>query len=118
MLPARRLALVLAATLAFNASGTAQQSQQVFPLPEGAYPHDVAPAPDGKVWYSAQRNGALGILDPTTGQTREIKLGPKSAPHGVIQGPDGAAWLTDGGQNAIVRVDSQTEEVKIWKLPE
>ena len=96
---------------AFNASGSAQQSQQVFPLPDGAYPHDVAPAPDGKVWYSAQRNGALGILDPSTGQTREIKLGPKSAPHGVIQGPDGAAWLTDGGQNAIVRVDPETEKV-------
>ena len=118
MLPARRLALVLVATLAFNASGTAQQSQQVFPLPDGAYPHDVAPAPDGTVWYSAQRNGALGILDPTTGQTREIKLGPKSAPHGVIQGPDGAAWLTDGGQNAIVRVDPRTEKVTAWKLPD
>jgi virginiamycin B lyase len=105
MLSACRGAFALLALLVFIASGSAQQSQQVFPLPEGAYPHDVAPAPDGKVWYSAQRNGALDIFDPTTGQTREIKLGPKSAPHGVIQGPDGAAWLTDGGQNAIVRVD-------------
>jgi virginiamycin B lyase len=69
------------------------------------------------VWYSAQRNGALGILDPATGQSREVKLGPKSAPHGVIQGPDGAAWLTDGGQNAIVRVDPKTNEVRVWKLP-
>src|SRR3954453_579899 len=117
MLPARRLALVLVVTLAFNSSGTAQQSQQVFPLPEGAYPHDVAPAPDGKVWYSAQRNGALGIFDPASGKAREVKLGPRSAPHGVIQGPDGAAWLTDGGQNAIVRVDPKTEKVKAFKLP-
>src|SRR5215213_10151432 len=96
----------------------AQVRQQVFQLPAGAYPHDVAPAPDGKVWYSAQRNGALGILDPATGQSREVKLGQRSAPHGVIQGPDGAAWLTDGGQNAIVRVDPKTDEVKVWKLPE
>ena len=64
MLMACRLALVFVATLAFNASVAAQQSQQVFSLPAGAYPHDVAPAPDGKVWYSAQRNGALGILGP------------------------------------------------------
>jgi len=78
----------------------------------------VAPAPDGKVWYTAQRNGALGILDPKTGQVREVPLGPKSAPHGVIQGPDGAAWITDGGQNAIVRFDPKTEEVKVWRLPE
>jgi virginiamycin B lyase len=36
----------------------------------------------------------------------------------VIQGPDGAAWITDGGQNAIVRFDPKTEEVKVWRLPE
>jgi virginiamycin B lyase len=113
-----RLAIVLATLVGTAMSAPAQVSQQVFPLPEGAYPHDVAPAPDGTVWYSAQRNGALGILDPATGRTREIKLGPRSAPHGVIQGPDGAAWLTDGGQNAIVRVDPATEQVKVWKLPE
>jgi len=118
MLSACRGIFALFAFLAFASSGYAQQSQQIFQLPEGAYPHDLAPAPDGKVWYSAQRNGALGILDPSTGQSREIKLGPRSAPHGVIQGPDGAAWLTDGGQNAIVRVDPRTEKVTVWKLPE
>jgi virginiamycin B lyase len=95
----------------------AGQTSQVFQLPAGSYPHDVAPAPDGKIWYSAQRNGALGIFDPATGASREVKLGSRSAPHGVIQGPDGAAWLTDGGQNAIVRVDPRTESVKIWTLP-
>ncbi len=105
--------------LAVAAQRTAfAQETQVFQLPNGAYPHDVAPAPEGKVWYSAQRNGALGIFDPATGKSREVKLGPKSAPHGVIQGPDGAAWLTDGGQNAIVRVDPKTEDVKVWKLPD
>jgi virginiamycin B lyase len=113
-----RLALAFAALLAWGISAPAQVSQQVFQLPEGAYPHDVAPAPEGKVWYSAQRNGALGILDPATGKSREVKLGPRSAPHGVIQGPDGAAWLTDGGQNAIVRVDPATEQVKVWRLPD
>jgi virginiamycin B lyase len=117
-----RRALLLGSVLLFGvavASGSSASAQEirVFQLPTGAYPHDVAPAPDGKVWYSAQRNGALGILDPATGKSREVKLGPKSAPHGVIQGPDGAAWLTDGGQNAIVRVDPKTEEVKVWKLP-
>jgi virginiamycin B lyase len=112
----RCLVLVLAVLGAAESTAVAKDTQ-AFQLPDGAFPHDVAPAPDGKVWYSAQRNGALGILDPTTGQSREVKLGPKSAPHGVIQGPDGAAWLTDGGQNAIVRVDPRTEEVKVWKLP-
>jgi virginiamycin B lyase len=114
---ARFRAALFAASLAF-ASAALGQERQVFQLPAGAYPHDVAPAPDGKVWYSAQQHGAIGIFDPATGKAREVKLGPKSAPHGVIQGPDGAAWLTDGGQNAIVRFDPKTEEIKSWKLPE
>jgi virginiamycin B lyase len=90
---------------------------RVFDVPAGSRPHDVAPAPDGKVWYTGQRRGTLGILDPATGQVREIRLGEGSAPHGVIQGPDGAAWITDGGLNAIVRVDPRTEQVRSWPLP-
>ena len=90
---------------------------QEYDVPAGSHPHDVAPAPDGTVWYTAQRAGELGRLNPATGQTHHIPLGPGSAPHGVIVGPDGAAWVTDGGQNAIVRVDPQTEEVDIFPLP-
>ena len=46
-----------------------------------------------------------------------VRLGPGSAPHGVIVGPDGAPWITDGGQDAIVRVDPATSEVKRYPLP-
>jgi virginiamycin B lyase len=114
----RYLTLALLVLATCGSAVVAKDQSQVFLLPQGAYPHDVAPAPDGKVWYSAQRNGALGIFDPATGESREVKLGPRSSPHGVIQGPDGAAWLTDSGQNAIVRVDPGTEEIKAWRLPE
>lgn len=90
---------------------------QEYSVPPGSHPHDVAPAPDGSIWYTAQRQGALGKLDPATGETRHIALGSGSAPHGVIVGPDGAPWITDGGLNAIVRVDPQTEEVQRFPLP-
>jgi streptogramin lyase len=90
---------------------------QEYPVPAGSHPHDVAPAPDGTVWYTAQRSGELGRLDPATGETHHIPLGSGSAPHGVIAGPDGAAWITDSGLNAIVRVDSQSEEVQVFPLP-
>ena len=93
------------------------QSVQYFPVPEGAHPHDVAPAPDGTVWYTAQGAGALGLLDPKSGAVKQIALGENSAPHGVIVGPDGAAWITDGGLNAIVRVDPKTHAVKAFPLP-
>jgi virginiamycin B lyase len=91
---------------------------QEYPVPPGSHPHDVAPAPDGSVWYTAQNSGELGRLDPVTGETHHIPLGPGSAPHGVIVGPDGAPWITDGGLNAIVRVDPETEEVQTFPLPE
>lgn len=91
---------------------------QEFSVPAGAHPHDVAPATDGGVWYTAQAQGALGYLDPNTGKTRQIPLGRGSAPHGVIIGPDGAPWITDGGLNAIVRVDPANDAVKIFPLPD
>lgn len=94
------------------------QQVRYYDLPAGGRAHDVAAAPDGSVWYTAQRTGKLGILDPKTGKTEEIPLGEGSAPHGVIVGPDKAAWITDGGQNAIVRLDPKTRAVKVWKLPE
>jgi virginiamycin B lyase len=73
---------------------------------------------DGGVWYTAQRQGALGYLDPSNGHTEHIPLGAGSAPHGVIVGPDGAPWITDSGLNAIVRVDPKTRAVKRFPLPE
>jgi virginiamycin B lyase len=92
---------------------------QEFPVPAGSRPHDVAPAPDGTVWYTAQRRQALGRLDPQTGNTHHIPLGTGSAPHGVIVGPnDGKAWVTDGGLNAIVSVDPVTEAVQVYPLPQ
>jgi virginiamycin B lyase len=88
-----------------------------YEVPRGSRPHDVAPARDGGVWYTAQGSGELGWLDPESGDTRHVPLGEGSAPHGVIVGPDGAPWVTDGGLNAIVRVDPETREVRTFPLP-
>jgi virginiamycin B lyase len=101
--------------------GIAAPVQPVYyPVTRGAQPHDVAasPTPGGPVFYTAQATGKIGVLDPASGKTEEIALGPRSAPHGVIVGPDGAAWITDGGQNAIVRYDPKTRAVRVWPLPD
>src|SRR5436190_19539123 len=112
-----RFAAALAAMLALCATALAEVRVAYFPVPAGSHPHDVAVAPDGTVWYTAQSQGALGILDPKTGKIEQVKLGPKAAPHGVIAGPDGAAWVTEGGQNAIARVDPKSKDVKLFPLP-
>ena len=89
-----------------------------FTVPVDSHPHDVAPVPGGgPVYFTAQRSGHLGILDPASGHVDLVALGPGSAPHGVIVGPDAAAWVTDGGQNAIVRVDPASRRVQRWPLP-
>lgn len=86
------------------------------PRPTGI--HDLAPAPDGGVWFTAQRSGHLGWFDPKSARTELIALGAGSAPHGVIAGPDGAAWITDGGLGAIVRVGWPDRAVRRFPLPE
>lgn len=97
----------------------ARPRMQSWPLatPQPTGIHDVAPAPDGGVWFTAQRSGHLGWFDPKGGRTELIPLGSGSSPHGVIQGPDNAAWITDGGQNAIVRVGWPQRDVKRFPLP-
>ena len=92
-------------------------SVATYPVPSGSRPHDVAPAADGGIWYTAQGSGELGWLDPESGEVREVALGTGSAPHGVIVGPDGAPWVTDSGLNAIVRVDPDTLAVEVHSLP-
>jgi virginiamycin B lyase len=109
------VAAVAVLALALEPAWAAQASY--YAVPRGAHPHDVAPAPDGSVWYTAQHQGAIGVLNPKTGKATQFALGPDSAPHGVIIGPDRAAWVTDGGQNAIARVDPATKAVKLYPLP-
>jgi virginiamycin B lyase len=88
-----------------------------FEVPSGSHPHDVAAAADGRVYYTAQHTGKLGILDPKSGKVEEVALGAGSAPHGVIIGPDHAVWITDSGLNAIVRFDPNSRTVRSWFLP-
>jgi len=120
----RRSRLALLAALLASAPAvwapvvSAEVAVQAYPLPPGGGPHDVAVGADGIVWYTAQRAGQLGRLDPASGKVDLIPLGPAAAPHGVIIGPDAAPWVTEGGTNSIVRVDPRTREVKRWPLPE
>ena len=118
-----RAFLAAAVLVLAPATATAQDSgyefeTKVIQLPSGARPHDAAPGREGEIWYTAQRQGALGIVDVESWTYRQVPLGEGSSPHGVVLGPDGMAWITDGGQNAIVRYDPQSEAIDVWKLPE
>ena len=112
------IVLILIALIDGAYGGDKKLKIKEYKVPKGSHPHDVAPAPDGTVWYTAQHQEALGILDPATGRTKHVHLGDGSSPHGVIVGPDGNAWITDSGLNAMVRVDALTMEVTVYPLPD
>jgi virginiamycin B lyase len=122
--PSRRQALVALGAAAFSpwlpAHAQPKAAMQSWPLNAGRRTgiHDVAPASDRGVWFTAQASGHLGHFDPAGAKTDLIALGMGSKPHGVIQGPDKAAWITDGGLQAIVRVGWPDREVRRFDLPE
>src|SRR2546427_1304174 len=111
-----RKLIVPTAALAFAVSAAQGAQVSYYQLPPGSFPHDVAAAPDGSVWFSGQQQGFAGRFDPTTGKLERISLGAGAAPHGVIIGSHGAPWLTEGGNDAIARVDLKTKEVKLFPL--
>src|SRR5438445_619585 len=113
------LLFALALPMAWSQEPKTRGAPVFFDVKSGSHPHDVAPTPaaDGPVFFTAQRTGKLGILDPRTGKVVEVALGAGSAPHGVIVGPDGAAWITDGGLNAVVRYEPKSGAVHVWPLP-
>lgn len=88
-----------------------------YPVAAGTGLHDVAPAPDGAIWFTGQGSGVLGRLDPADGSHKTVSLGQGAAPHGVTIGPDGAPWIMEGGQNAIARVDPADYKVTLFALP-
>ena len=115
----RRAFEVFALATVCTPAATQTGKMQSWPLgtPRRTGIHDLAPAPDGGVWFTAQASGHLGWFDPKAGRAELIPLGARSAPHGVVQGPDKAAWITDGGQNAIVRVGWPDRKPRLFPLP-
>src|SRR6185503_14724267 len=92
------LALMLAGTLPAVAADVA-----FFPLPSGAYPHDVAPAPDGAVWYSDQPHGLLwftgqsgvyGRVDPASGKVDAWRAPKGRGPYGITATTSGVWYAS------------------------
>ena len=113
----RPVVVAITATVWTTAATAADSRVSYFSVTASSHPHDVAPAPDGAVYYTGQMKGYLGRLDPATGKDQNIPIGAGSAPHGVIVAPDGAAWITDGGLNANVRFDPNTRKFDYFMLP-
>src|SRR5439155_230450 len=136
---------LLMVLLALAAPALAQVSVQEYAIPRGHYAHDVwaDPAPGGPVWFSAQRGGELGILDPASGKVEFVRLGPGSAPPAltaaidaasgaatVIEPPTrrqgarrvwsdskGSLWVAEWNSGNLSRYEPGTGKWTQWKAP-
>lgn len=83
------------------------------------YPHDPEYAPDGSVWYTAQRASTIGRLDPKTGTFKEFETPtPNSGPHGLVADKDGNIWYTGNAAGLVGKVDAKTGKVTEYKMPD
>ena len=98
----------LAAMLPFARIASARPAvTQSWPLnaPRRTAIHDVAPAPDGGVWFTAQRSAQLGWFDPTTGgiELNEPIVGGAAA-------KDGRGYWFVAGDGGVFAFGGSTSE--------
>ena len=90
-----------------------------YPVPPGAHPHDVAPAPDGAPWITDGGLNAIVRVDPRTREVRRFPL-PASAGYANLNtaafGGRGVLWFT--GQSGVYgSLDPRTGALKVYKAP-
>ena len=59
-------AVIFAGFIASSLANGAEINIEAFQVPPGFRPHDVAPAIDGRVWYTGQNKGVMGLMDSKT----------------------------------------------------
>src|SRR5262245_16417312 len=89
---------------------------------KNAMPHDVIVDRDGQVWYSDFGTQFVGVMDPKTGETKDIAI-PVIRPEQPKGGldiefdPEGNIWLAMMYQAGISRIDRKTHEVTAYPFP-
>jgi uncharacterized protein (TIGR03437 family) len=76
------------------------------------YPASVAPAqfggiasgPDGKMWFSDNRNNAIGSITADGAMSAYDIPTANAIPGGITQGPDGNLWFTEISGNRIGKI--------------
>ena len=95
----------------------------------GMYPHSLAVAPDGKVWFNGhftREPELIGFVDPArdTVATFQIPAHPTMAkgpggpiPYEIRAAPDGRIWLGELQGNRLVSFAPKTGKFQIYTMP-
>jgi virginiamycin B lyase len=88
-------------------------------LDPGTNPHNCIVDANGIVWYSGNRNGTIGRLDPKTGAIKRYPIPDSTVrdPHTMIFDKQGNIWFTAQQSNAIGHFDIKTEKFRLVKPP-
>jgi virginiamycin B lyase len=83
------------------------------------------PDSKGMIWFPSGQKGALGRLDPRTGEVKtwpapvgEMLKGEEPPLHDIMIDKDDNVWLTGGGKNVVLKFDSKTLQFTKWDIPE
>lgn len=81
-------------------------------LPAGTRPHGLAVASDGKVFFAANGNGAIGELDPRTGAVSLHRTSdPAGKPYSIVLDAQGNVWTTLRAAGKVAKLDRATGAV-------
>ena len=90
-----------------------------YALDPGTNPHSCLVDAKGNVWYTGNRNGTLGRIDPESGEITRYKLPDSTVrdPHTMVFDKNGNVWFTAQQSNAVGFLDATSGRFRIVKPP-
>jgi virginiamycin B lyase len=89
-------------------------------IDSGMFPHNVVLDKRGGVWFTGNRNGTIGYIEPSMAkQTRRIRIPDTTIrdPHTLTVAPDGDLWFTAQSGNVVGRLSPTTGRIRLVPIP-
>jgi virginiamycin B lyase len=98
------------------------QTFKEWEMPGGTHPHGVMPDREGRVWFTGNGNGTLGLLEPASGKVTLFKTpSGGGGPHTLVLDEGGDIWFTGQSGNYLARFertpDGKTGKITEYKMP-
>ena len=90
-----------------------------YKLPAGSHPHSVEIDNEGRVWYTGNGNGTIGMLIPGTEEFQVYEMPDPNArdPHTMIFDENNVAFFTVQNSNYVGRLDPATGDITLVQPP-
>lgn len=90
-----------------------------YQLDPGTNPHTTVVDSKGNAWYTGNRNGTLGRIDPKTGEITRFPIPDSTVrdPHTMVFDKNDNVWFTAQGSNAVGFLDVASGKYRIVKPP-